>query len=103
MHFFYSHVFYGGHVNGGTPSGAAVTRRNAHPAQRASGTIDAMSEPEAASNPADLRTRAAKRDDGWQLDGRKIWISHAGIAAGILVAARKEAALARLAGPMSTF
>jgi len=33
-------------VNGGTPSGAAVTRRNAHPAQRASGTIDAMSEPE---------------------------------------------------------
>lgn len=52
----------------------------------------AMSEPEAASNPAELRTRAVKLDDGWQLDGRKIWISHAGIAAGILVAARKEAA-----------
>jgi alkylation response protein AidB-like acyl-CoA dehydrogenase len=52
----------------------------------------AMSEPEAASNPAELRTRAARLDDGWQLDGRKIWISHAGIAAGILVAARKEAA-----------
>jgi alkylation response protein AidB-like acyl-CoA dehydrogenase len=32
----------------------------------------AMSEPEAASNPAELRTRAVQLDDGWQLDGRKI-------------------------------
>jgi acyl-CoA dehydrogenase len=49
----------------------------------------AMSEPEAASNPADMRTRARLVEGGFQIEGHKLWISHAAIAAGILVAARK--------------
>jgi acyl-CoA dehydrogenase len=50
-----------------------------------------ISEPEAASNPAEMRTRATRTaDGGWSLDGHKMWASHAALAAGIVVAARKE-------------
>lgn len=51
----------------------------------------AMSEPEAASNPSEMRTRVRQVGDGWQLDGHKLWTSHAAVAAGIVVAARKGA------------
>jgi len=40
----------------------------------------AMTEPEAGSDVASLKTRATRDDDGWRLDGRKTLISNAGIA-----------------------
>lgn len=49
----------------------------------------AMSEPEAASNPKDIRTTARRTDEGWIVNGHKTWTSHAAIAAGIVVLARK--------------
>jgi acyl-CoA dehydrogenase len=57
----------------------------------APGEIVAMglSEPNAGSNPAQIETAARQVDGGWVLSGRKLWTSHAAIAAGVLVAARK--------------
>jgi acyl-CoA dehydrogenase len=53
-------------------------------------TAIALSEPEAASNPSQMRTKAAKADDGWVINGHKLWTSHATVSAGVLVAARKQ-------------
>jgi alkylation response protein AidB-like acyl-CoA dehydrogenase len=54
-------------------------------------TAISMSEPEAASNPAELRTKATKVEGGgWRINGTKLWTSHATVAGGILVVARKE-------------
>jgi alkylation response protein AidB-like acyl-CoA dehydrogenase len=42
----------------------------------------ALSEPEAGSDPAGMKTQATKTDDGWVLSGQKQWItsgSHAGV------------------------
>jgi alkylation response protein AidB-like acyl-CoA dehydrogenase len=50
----------------------------------------AMSEPDAGSNPSQIETVAGRVDGGWLLRGRKLWISHAQLAAGIMVAARKQ-------------
>lgn len=50
----------------------------------------AMSEPDAGSNPNQIDTTATRVEDGWLISGRKLWISHAQIAAGIMVAARKK-------------
>jgi acyl-CoA dehydrogenase len=58
---------------------------------RAEMTAIAISEPEAASNPADMRTTARKVDGGWLINGHKLWTSHATVASGILTAAKKEA------------
>jgi acyl-CoA dehydrogenase len=57
----------------------------------APGEIVAMglSEPNTGSNPAQIETAARQVDGGWVLSGRKLWTSHAAIAAGVLVAARK--------------
>ncbi|MCS6798165.1 MAG: acyl-CoA dehydrogenase family protein [Myxococcota bacterium] len=44
----------------------------------------ALSEPDAGSDPASLRTVARRDGDGWRLDGSKQWISH-GDTAGLLV------------------
>jgi acyl-CoA dehydrogenase len=40
----------------------------------------ALSEAEAGSNPAAMRTTAVKDGDAWVLDGAKAWISNAGVA-----------------------
>jgi alkylation response protein AidB-like acyl-CoA dehydrogenase len=40
----------------------------------------ALSEPEAGSDPAAMRTRASRIDGGWRLSGVKNWISGAGVA-----------------------
>lgn len=53
-------------------------------------TAMAISEPDAASNPSDMRTKATKVDGGWVINGTKLWTSHATVSAGILAAARKE-------------
>jgi alkylation response protein AidB-like acyl-CoA dehydrogenase len=57
----------------------------------APGAIVAMglSEPNAGSNPSQIETTARASDDGWVINGRKLWTSHAAIAGGVLVAARK--------------
>ena len=38
-----------------------------------------LSESEAGSDAAAMKTRAVKKGDGWVLNGRKKWISHAGV------------------------
>jgi alkylation response protein AidB-like acyl-CoA dehydrogenase len=49
-----------------------------------------MSEPNAGSNPSQIETTARRADDGgWILNGSKLWTSHAQVAAGVMVAARK--------------
>jgi alkylation response protein AidB-like acyl-CoA dehydrogenase len=53
-------------------------------------TAIALSEPDAASNPSDMRTRATRVENGWLLSGQKLWTSHATVASGILIAARKD-------------
>ena len=49
-----------------------------------------LTEPEAGSNPADLRTRAEPIPGGWRLTGRKIFITNGTIAGIALVVARSS-------------
>lgn len=49
-----------------------------------------MSEPEAGSDLAAVRTRAKRVDGGWRLDGHKIWTSHAHHATHAYVLARTD-------------
>jgi acyl-CoA dehydrogenase len=72
-------------------------QRNGTPAQKArhlpklprgeSRTAFALSEPEAGSDAAAIRTRAEKRDGGWLIRGRKQYISNADVADLFLVMA----------------
>jgi acyl-CoA dehydrogenase len=48
-----------------------------------------MSEPNAGSNPRQIETTARRVEDGWVINGRKLWTTHAQFSAGIMVAARK--------------
>lgn len=48
----------------------------------------ALSEAEAGSDPASLRTRAERRDDGWVLDGAKKWVTNGARADLVVVFAR---------------
>ncbi len=48
----------------------------------------AVTEPEAGSDVAALATRARRTDDGWVIDGRKMYITNAGLADVLVVAAR---------------
>ncbi|MBM3523126.1 MAG: acyl-CoA dehydrogenase, partial [Alphaproteobacteria bacterium] len=48
----------------------------------------ALTEPEAGTDAAAIRTRAERVDGGWRITGRKTWISDAGGADFLLVAAR---------------
>ncbi|KAA0206403.1 hypothetical protein EDM68_02445 [Candidatus Uhrbacteria bacterium] len=54
----------------------------------------ALSEPEAGSDAAALRTTATRRPGGWRLDGTKTWISNGGIADFYCVFARTDPAAA---------
>ena len=53
-----------------------------------------MSEPGAGSDVQAIRTRAEAIDGGWELSGRKVWISNAALASYVLVFAVTDAALA---------
>jgi acyl-CoA dehydrogenase len=66
-------------------------QRQAYSHLFAQGAIVAMglSEPNAGSNPSQIETTARRDEDGWVISGRKLWTSHAAIASGVLVAARK--------------
>ncbi|MHA7833655.1 MAG: acyl-CoA dehydrogenase family protein [Algiphilus sp.] len=55
-----------------------------------------LTEPDHGSDPAGMRTRARRRDNGaWILNGSKTWISHAPVADVFLVWARDEAGVIR--------
>src|ERR1700754_1367640 len=49
-----------------------------------------LTEPDAGSNPAGMRTRAKKSDNGWVLNGAKMWITNGSIADVAIVWARTE-------------
>lgn len=50
----------------------------------------AITEPGAGSDALQMETRAKKIDDGWRLDGEKVWTSGADIADHVLVVARTK-------------
>jgi butyryl-CoA dehydrogenase len=52
----------------------------------------ALTEPEAGSDPASIRTRAEKIDGGWRINGQKMWISLGNIAEVALVFAQANPA-----------
>jgi alkylation response protein AidB-like acyl-CoA dehydrogenase len=47
-----------------------------------------LSEPDAGSDPAAMRTRATRTENGWRLDGVKAWVTHGGEADFYTVLAR---------------
>jgi alkylation response protein AidB-like acyl-CoA dehydrogenase len=49
-----------------------------------------LSEPEAGSDAASLRTQAVRDGDGWRLDGTKAWVSHGSEAGVLLCMARTD-------------
>jgi alkylation response protein AidB-like acyl-CoA dehydrogenase len=59
----------------------------------------ALSEPEAGSDPAAMRTYAVRDGDSWVLNGQKNWISNAGVADLYVVFAKTD----RAAGRISAF
>jgi butyryl-CoA dehydrogenase len=52
----------------------------------------ALTEPDAGSDPASLRTRATKTDSGWTISGNKMWISMGNVADVALVFAQTDPA-----------
>jgi alkylation response protein AidB-like acyl-CoA dehydrogenase len=51
-----------------------------------------LTEPEAGSDPASMRTTARRDGDRWVLDGEKAWITNAGVARWFVVMARTDPA-----------
>ncbi|GAA4823020.1 acyl-CoA dehydrogenase family protein [Actinomycetospora corticicola] len=51
----------------------------------------AVTEPGAGSDVAGITTKATRTDDGWRLEGRKMYITNAGIADVLIIGARTEA------------
>jgi glutaryl-CoA dehydrogenase len=49
-----------------------------------------LTEPDAGSNPAGMRTRARRKGDGWVLNGSKMWITNGSLADVAVVWARTE-------------
>lgn len=70
--------------------GSADQRRQVLPALMAGQALCALAltEPEAGSDAAAIRTRAVRVAGGWRIDGRKTWISDAGAARWLILAAR---------------
>ena len=63
--------------------GGTEAQRAAWLPRAADGTVlgaFALTEPNAGSDPADMRTRATKTPEGWQIKGRKCFISNGGVA-----------------------
>jgi alkylation response protein AidB-like acyl-CoA dehydrogenase len=58
----------------------------------------ALSEPDAGSDASALRTRAAKVDGGWSVNGAKNWISNAGVAGAYVVFAVTDPSVAASKG-----
>ncbi len=52
-----------------------------------------LTEPDAGSNPAQMRTYAEKVDGGWRLNGAKMWITNASIADVAIIWAMTEAGI----------
>jgi butyryl-CoA dehydrogenase len=50
----------------------------------------ALTEPDAGSDPAGMRTRATKTDDGWTISGNKMWISMGNVADVAMVFAQTD-------------
>jgi alkylation response protein AidB-like acyl-CoA dehydrogenase len=48
-----------------------------------------LSEPNVGSNPSQIETTATRSEDGWVLNGHKLWTSHALVAGGVMVVAKK--------------
>jgi alkylation response protein AidB-like acyl-CoA dehydrogenase len=57
-----------------------------------------LSEPDAGSDLASIRTLATKVDGGWTVSGQKVWTSIAGVADHALLIARNDRASSRQAG-----
>ena len=75
----------------GIAAGLDPTQRNKYMPLAAKGQwlgSFAMSEPDAGSDIASIRTRAEKVDGGWMLNGQKMWCTFADQSNGILVVAR---------------
>lgn len=61
-----------------------------------------FSEPDAGSDLSALRTRAKRMDQGWRIDGQKVWTSHAQVAKYCLLLARVDIDAAER-GPIAMF
>jgi glutaryl-CoA dehydrogenase len=61
-----------------------------------------LTEPDAGSNPAGMRTRARRDGSDWLLDGSKMWITNGGIADVAVVWARAEDGIRGFAVPTDT-
>jgi butyryl-CoA dehydrogenase len=73
--------------------GSAALRARVLP-ELAAGALGAfgLTEPEAGSDPASLKTTARREADAWVLDGEKTWITNAGLARFYVVFARTDPA-----------